>query len=52
MSDRILMLCEGRIGGAFTRAEATPEKLLAAAMNGEKVKVSGVEGRVEEKEES
>ncbi len=34
MSDRILMLHEGRIGGEFTRAEATPERLLAAAMGG------------------
>lgn len=32
MSDRILMLHEGRIGGEFTREEATPERLLAAAM--------------------
>lgn len=32
MSDRIIILAEGRIGGAFTRAEATQEKLLAAAM--------------------
>jgi D-xylose transport system ATP-binding protein len=32
MSDRILMLNAGRIGGAFTRAEATQEKLMAAAM--------------------
>ena len=32
MSDRILMLHEGRIGGEFTRAEATPERLLAAAL--------------------
>ena len=32
MSDRILMLHQGRIGGEFSRAEATPEKLLAAAM--------------------
>lgn len=32
MSDRILMLHEGRIGGEFTRAEATQERLLAAAM--------------------
>ncbi|MFO1485811.1 MAG: sugar ABC transporter ATP-binding protein [Verrucomicrobiaceae bacterium] len=32
MSDRILMLNEGRIGGSFTRAEATQEKLMAAAM--------------------
>jgi D-xylose transport system ATP-binding protein len=34
MSDRIVMLSEGRVGGEFTRAEATPERLLAAAMAG------------------
>jgi len=32
MSDRIVMLHEGRIGGVFSRHEATQEKLLAAAM--------------------
>jgi D-xylose transport system ATP-binding protein len=32
MSDRIVMLHEGRIGGAFSREEATPQRLLAAAM--------------------
>jgi D-xylose transport system ATP-binding protein len=32
MSDRIVMLHEGRIGGIFRRDEATQEKLLAAAM--------------------
>ena len=32
MSDRIIMLCEGRSGGQFTRAAATQERLLAAAM--------------------
>ena len=32
MSDRIIMLSEGRIAGEFTREEATPENLLAAAM--------------------
>jgi D-xylose transport system ATP-binding protein len=32
MSDRIVMLSEGRVGGTFSRAEATPEKLLAAAI--------------------
>ena len=32
MSDRIVMLHEGTIGGEFTRSEATQEKLLAAAM--------------------
>ena len=39
MSDRIVMLAEGCIGGVFTRAEATQEKLLAAAMGGELQKV-------------
>jgi D-xylose transport system ATP-binding protein len=32
MSDRIIMLHEGTIGGEFARAEFTQEKLLAAAM--------------------
>lgn len=32
MSDRILMLNAGCIGGAFTRIEASQEKLMAAAM--------------------
>jgi ABC-type sugar transport system ATPase subunit len=32
MSDRIAMLHEGTIGGMFSRAEATAEKLLAAAL--------------------
>ncbi len=32
MSDRILMLHEGRVGGIFRKAEATQERLLAAAM--------------------
>ena len=32
MSDRITMLCEGAVGGTFTRAEASQERLLAAAM--------------------
>jgi len=32
MSDRILMLHEGRVGGEFTRVEATQEKLMQAAM--------------------
>jgi D-xylose transport system ATP-binding protein len=32
MSDRIVMLAEGRLGGTFTRAEATQERLLAAAL--------------------
>lgn len=29
--DRILVLCEGRVTGEFTRAEATQEKILDAA---------------------
>jgi len=32
MSDRVLMLCEGRVGGEFSRGEFTQERLLAAAM--------------------
>jgi len=32
MSDRIVMLAAGRIGGVFTRAEFAQERLLAAAM--------------------
>ena len=32
MSDRILMLHEGRVGGEFMRAEATQERLMEAAM--------------------
>ncbi len=34
MSDRILMLHEGRIGGEFSRSEATQERLMEAAMGG------------------
>jgi D-xylose transport system ATP-binding protein len=37
LSDRILMLREGRVGGEFSRAEATPERLLAAAMGQKQV---------------
>jgi D-xylose transport system ATP-binding protein len=36
MSDRILMLAEGRPGGTFLREEATPEKLLQAAIGSAK----------------
>jgi ABC-type sugar transport system ATPase subunit len=32
MSDRIIMLHEGEIGGEFARAEFTQERLIAAAM--------------------
>jgi D-xylose transport system ATP-binding protein len=37
MSDRIVMLHEGRVGGTFTRAEATQERLLSAAMGRETI---------------
>jgi D-xylose transport system ATP-binding protein len=40
MSDRILMLHEGRMAVEFSRAEATPEKLLAAAMNQTEVQLT------------
>ncbi len=33
MSDRILMLANGAIAGAFTREEATAERLMAASVN-------------------
>jgi D-xylose transport system ATP-binding protein len=39
MSDRIVMLSEGRVGGVFTRAEATQERLLAAAIAGHRAAV-------------
>jgi D-xylose transport system ATP-binding protein len=32
MSDRIVMLCEGRVGGVFAAGEASQETLLAAAL--------------------
>jgi D-xylose transport system ATP-binding protein len=32
MSDRIVMLWQGRVGGTFARGQATQERLLAAAM--------------------
>lgn len=32
LSDRILVMCEGRRTAEFTRAEATPERVLAAAL--------------------
>jgi len=38
MSDRILILAEGRVGGEFEKSEATQEKLLAAAMGRAKVR--------------
>jgi D-xylose transport system ATP-binding protein len=35
ISDRIVMLCEGRVGGVFDRGSATQQRLLAAAMGRE-----------------
>lgn len=32
LADRVMVLCEGRKTAEFTRAEATPEKVLAAAL--------------------
>jgi ABC-type sugar transport system ATPase subunit len=34
MSDRILMLRDGTVGGTFERAQATPELLMQAALGG------------------
>lgn len=39
MSDRVIVLHEGRISGEFTRAEATPEKVMMAATGESKVMV-------------
>ncbi len=49
MSDRILVMREGRITGEFTRAEATQEKIMAAAVAAERASVTSVAGQ-EEKE--
>ncbi len=40
LSDRIVMLREGQMGGEWTRAQATQEKLLAAAMGQEQVQLT------------
>lgn len=40
LSDRILILHEGRVGGEFTGADATPEKLLSAAMGQSQVQLT------------
>lgn len=34
LSDRVLVLHEGRLTGEFTRSEATPERVMAAATGG------------------
>ena len=33
LADRILMLCEGQLGGSFDAREATQAELLSAAMS-------------------
>jgi len=40
MSDRVIVLHEGRMTGEFVRADATPEKVMAAA-TGNNVRNSG-----------
>ena len=32
LADRVLVMCEGRLTATFPRAEATPERVLAAAL--------------------
>lgn len=39
MSDRVIVLHEGKVSGAFSRAEATPEKVMMAATGESKVMV-------------
>jgi D-xylose transport system ATP-binding protein len=43
LADRILMLCEGQLGGSFDAREATQAELLSAAMSKSRVTVSAVE---------
>jgi ABC-type sugar transport system ATPase subunit len=33
MSDRILVMCEGRVTGILNRSEATQERIMALASN-------------------
>jgi ABC-type sugar transport system ATPase subunit len=35
MSDRVLVMCEGRLTGEFSREEATQEKIMTAAVKRE-----------------
>ena len=42
MSDRIIVMCEGRVTGELSREEATQEKILELAMT----KLTAVEGGV------
>ncbi len=41
MSDRILMLRDGAVGGSFTRSEATPEALMRAALGAVPLREAG-----------
>jgi len=43
LADRILMLCEGQLGGSFDAREATQAELLSAAMSKSRVTVSAEE---------
>ena len=36
MADRVLVMCEGRITGEFTREEATADAIMTAATDHEK----------------
>jgi len=41
LSDRVIVLHEGRITGEFTKSEATPEKVMAAATGGYEQQTNG-----------
>ena len=43
MSDRIVVMCEGRVTGELSREEATQEKILELAMQKQAVKEGSVE---------
>jgi ABC-type sugar transport system ATPase subunit len=45
MSDRILVMREGRITGEFMRDEATQEKIMAAAVAAERTPVTTGAGK-------
>ena len=41
MSDRIVVMCEGRVTGELSREEATQEKILELAMSKQHVQQEG-----------
>jgi ribose transport system ATP-binding protein len=43
MSDRVVVMCEGRVTGELSREEATQEKILELAMHKQAVKEGSVE---------